>query len=161
MLRNIYELKPEDLRESGITLLFLDLDNTLAPYSGNEPTPELRNWVTSIKNAGIEPFILSNNRGDRPETFARALSLEYVNLAKKPSSKKLLEVLSDKGISPKNAAIVGDQIYTDVLCGRLAGVKCILIEPIELKNPLFRLRYWLELPFRAGKYGARKGKREN
>lgn len=160
-IRNIYELKPEELVENGITLLLLDLDNTLAPYSRDKPTPELTNWVKSIKNADIEPFILSNNRGQRPETFAKALSLDYVNLAKKPSSRKLLEVLTNKGVSTENAAIVGDQIYTDILCGRLAGIKCILTEPIELKNPLLRLRYWLELPFRAGKYGVRKRKREN
>lgn len=160
-LRSIYELNPELLLENSIDLLILDLDNTLAPYSVDKPTPELINWINSIKKAGIDLFIFSNNYGDRPESFAEALSLGYEKPAKKPSGKKLRQLLKDKGVAPENAAIIGDQIYTDVFCGRLTGVVCILTEPIELKNPLLRLRYWLELPFRSGRYGLTKEGRKN
>lgn len=151
MFESVFELKPEHLRERSITLLLLDLDNTIAPYSRPTPTVAVLNWVDSMKHAGIEPFILSNNRGSRPKTFAEALSLDYINRAKKPSTKKLFEVLEKKGVSPQNAAIIGDQVYTDVACGKRAGVMTILIMPINLKNPLLLGRYWLELPFRTGR----------
>lgn len=147
-LENIFELSPELLKEAGISFLLLDLDNTIAPYSRNSPTVAELNWVDSIKRTGIEPFILSNNHGDRPKIFAEALSIDFINKAKKPSTKRLFEVLEDKGVSPENVAIVGDQVYTDIACGKRAGIMTILLKPIELKNPLLLGRYWLERPFR-------------
>lgn len=144
------------LQKAGVTLLLLDLDNTLAPYSRPTPTVALRNWVDALKKAGIEPFILSNNRGRRPRVFAEALTLDYMNRARKPSTKKLFEALKKKGVPPQNTAIMGDQIYTDVVCGKRAGVMTILIDPIELKSPLLLVRYWLELPFRTGGRGGKK-----
>lgn len=147
-LDSIYELKPEFLHEAGIPLLLLDLDNTLAPYSRPTPTVKLRNWVDSMKKAGIELFILSNNHGSRPRLFAETLNLDYTGRARKPSAKMLLRVLREKNIPPEKAAIIGDQIYTDVICGKRAGVMTIAVKPLELKNPFLALRYGLEIPFR-------------
>jgi predicted HAD superfamily phosphohydrolase YqeG len=45
--------------------------------------------------------------------------------------------------------MVGDQIFTDVLGARRAGLRVVLVHPIELKSrPLLALRYALETPFR-------------
>ena len=41
-----------------------------------------------------------------------------------------------------------DQIYTDVLCGSIAGAYTVVVRPISLKNPLHALRYAAESPFR-------------
>lgn len=157
MLDSIYDLSPAFLKERGISLLLMDLDNTLAPYSENRPSVALRNWLDALKRAGIEPFILSNNRGRRPENFAAALSLDYVGHAGKPSVKKLNAVLKKKGLSAKQAAIIGDQLYTDILCGNRAGVFAIAVRPIDMKNPFRALRYALELPFRRA-YGRKMRK---
>ncbi len=148
MLPSIYQLTPAMLRDMGITLLLMDLDNTLAPYNCGTPSVSLRNWLDSMRKAGIEPFLLSNNRGSRPSIFAKALTLDYIGRAQKPNPKKLLAVLERKGVAPKNAAIVGDQIYTDILCGVRAGIFSVAVRPIDLKNPFRLLRYGLEKPFR-------------
>lgn len=148
MIKSIYDLDPTELAGMGISFLLMDLDNTLAPYSISSAPLRLRNWIDSVRRAGICPFILSNNKGDRPVEFAKDLSLEYVRHAKKPDTAKLLEVLESKNVSPENAAIIGDQIYTDVLCGSRAGITTIAVRPISLRNPLHLVRYWLEVPFR-------------
>ncbi|MEG1108100.1 MAG: YqeG family HAD IIIA-type phosphatase [Oscillospiraceae bacterium] len=148
MLDSIYELKPERLNELGICLLLLDLDNTMAEYSASTPTVHLRNWLDSLKKAHIEPFILSNNRGSRPAAFAKALQLDFIGHARKPNPKTLLTVLKSKGVKPENAAIIGDQIYTDILCGARAGVFSIAVKPMSLAHPLRFLRYGMEMPFR-------------
>lgn len=148
LLESIYELTPAFFTEKGISLLLLDLDNTLAPYSADSPSPELIVWLEGLKDAGIEPFILSNNRGDRPQRFAAALSLDYVGKSRKPSVKKLKAVLSQRGLDSSRAAIIGDQVYTDILCGRRAGVYTIAVRPIDINNPLRALRYFAEMPFR-------------
>lgn len=158
MLESIYDLSPAFLTERGICLLLMDLDNTLARYSDDVPSVSLRNWLDALKKAGVEPFILSNNRGSRPRKFAAALSLDYVGRAGKPSVKKLRAVLRKKELSANQAAIIGDQLYTDILCGNRAGVFAIAVRPIDIKNPFRALRYALELPFRRA-YGRKTRKK--
>ena len=80
--------------------------------------------------------------------FSAQLGLEYVKLAKKPRQGVLHQVLAQKGYSAEETAIIGDQIYTDVLCGTIGGLYTIVVRPILLHNPLHTLRYWAEFPFR-------------
>jgi len=148
MLDSIYALSPEALTARGIKLLLMDLDNTLVPYGIDKASPALLNWTDSMKKAGIELFVLSNNSGPRPAKLANQLSVGFIGRARKPFTKKLLSVLVDKNTAPESTAIIGDQIYTDILCGRRCGVFSIAVRPISLRNPLLLLRYGLEYPFR-------------
>jgi HAD superfamily phosphatase (TIGR01668 family) len=148
MVGSIFDLRPEDLHKRDIKLLFLDLDNTMSPYHIDEPTQRLRDWVQSLKDSGIEPFILSNNHGQRPAIFARALDMGFVGRAGKPFTGTLRRVLAEKRAAPAHCAIAGDQIYTDVLCGSRVGLTTIAVRPISLRNPLLAIRYALEAPFR-------------
>ena len=147
-VHDIYEITPEFLRSRGVELLLMDLDNTLSPYIVDDATDELKAWIENLKQGGIKPFIFSNNKGDRPMLFARQLDLEYVKLAKKPRQDVLHRVLEEQGYTPERTAIIGDQIYTDVLCGAIGGLYTIVVKPILLHNPLHTLRYWAETPFR-------------
>lgn len=149
MTDSIYDLTPELLSGMGIRLLALDLDNTLSPYHVHRPTVELRRWIRSMKLAGIEPFILSNNRSDRPGMFAAELDIGYVGKASKPFTRSLRQLMRDKGVGPGETALVGDQIYTDVLCAKSAGITAIAVRPIYIKNVFLALRYGAEWPFRA------------
>lgn len=149
MTHDIYELSPKDISSLGIKFLMMDLDNTLSPYHIHSADEKLRNWIDSLKAAGIELFILSNNHGQRPAIFAGELDVDFVNRARKPHSKTALEVMSKKGYSPEETGILGDQIYTDILCGINCGIKSICVRPICIsRNPLLAIRYFFELPFR-------------
>ncbi|MEA4894841.1 MAG: YqeG family HAD IIIA-type phosphatase [Oscillospiraceae bacterium] len=148
MLKSIYELRPDKLSEMGVKLLLMDLDNTLDKYHARYPRVRLRNWIDGMKRAGVEPFIYSNSSGKRAERFASSLSIEYVNKAKKPGVKRLFRLLGEKNVTPENTAIIGDQIYTDILCGKRAGLTTIAVTPIDMSNPFYFLRYGAELPFR-------------
>ncbi len=147
-IARIYDLQPRFFLERGIALVLLDLDNTLAPYHEDTASADLVRWVLDMKVAGLTPYILSNNRGDRPRRFAQALGISYLGRAGKPGTRGLKQVLRELNLPPARAALIGDQIYTDVLCAKSAGVLAILVRPISLKNPLLALRYALEAPFR-------------
>jgi hypothetical protein len=57
--------------------------------------------------------------------------------------------MAQMGVTKEQTAIVGDQVFTDVLGGNLAGVTTILVRPIRLAgNPGRYLRYAVEAPFR-------------
>lgn len=148
MKQSIYELTPRMFTNRGIRFIILDVDNTVAPYTVQEATPRMRAWVQSMKDAGLELYILSNNRGTRPETFAAALELPYRKRAWKPFPKQAKAVMAERGRSPSETAFIGDQIYTDVACAKWCGAFAVLVQPIEFHRFILRFRYWLEFPFR-------------
>lgn len=135
----------------GIRLLLSDLDNTLVPYGVAVATDEIIEWNNRLNAAGVTLFVLSNNRrADRPRIFSRSMGVPFLGHAGKPKTKGFLEAMERMGVSAKETAIIGDQIFTDVLGGNLAGVMTILVKPIQLAgNPGRYLRYAAELPFRA------------
>lgn len=129
---NLQDIPVEMLQKNGITGLLLDLDNTVAPWNDNTLTREVRDWFAKIKEAGIVACIVSNNR--RPERVAAVadvLEILYVYKAAKPGKKafqKGVETLEKKS---GEVAVIGDQLFTDVLGGNRAGLKTILVTPIH------------------------------
>lgn len=60
---------------------------------------------------------------------------------------RLFARLCPYGLSPRETAAVGDQIFTDVIGARLAGVFCLMVDPIEPEPGwFFRLKRRLERP---------------
>ncbi len=148
--RSICALTPEFLKRRGITLLLLDLDNTMAPYGTVLPPEEIAVWAENMKKSGIELFIITNNRGSkRVESLAAAFNVSYIMGANKPFSAGIKKALKQLGRKTGETALAGDQVYTDIIAANAAGVLSIIVEPLKLRNPMLNLRYWLEAPLRA------------
>ena len=149
-VNSVFDLRPSALAEHGITLLLADLDNTLTPYSSEVPTEEIRAWKQELEEHGITLFVVSNSRkSTRVPNYCRALGIGCVRHAGKPKIKGFLEAMGTLGRRPKETLMVGDQIFTDVLGAKRAGLRVVLVEPIELAgNPGRYLRYAAEWPFR-------------
>lgn len=147
---SIYDIDLSALKTAGIRLLLADLDNTLVPYGVPLPTDEVRAWNERLKEAGVTLFVLSNNRhADRPRIFSEGLGIPFIGHAGKPKSGSFFKAMEQMGVTTEQTAIVGDQIFTDILGGSRAGVTTILIKPIRLAgNPGRYVRYAAELPFR-------------
>jgi len=145
---SIYDIFPSVFKSRGIELVLIDVDNTIAPYGCYEADEKLIAWAKGIKNAGLELYILSNSKTTRPKIFAEALGIDYSDRSKKPFTKTMKSVLQAHNIPGRKAALIGDQIYTDVLCAKASGVFSVLVKPVKFTNEFLRLRYWLEAPFR-------------
>ena len=143
----ITELDPRQLLACGIRALILDVDNTLTTHDNPTPGPGVMEWLASAKQAGLKMIILSNNHPPRVEPFARILGLDYEAEAKKPLWDGIRRACKRMGVTKDETAMVGDQIFTDILGGRLAGLHCILVDPIEPENTrFFRCKRRLEQP---------------
>ena len=68
----------------------------------------------------------------------------------------LLGLFSLALAAPEEAAIVGDQIFTDILGGNRAGVLTLLVHPIRFGTVFRLLRFGIETPFRAGAEDGRR-----
>ena len=156
---DISAIDPQALARRGITLVLADLDNTLAKYHQPEPDQTVRAWKEALAEAGITLFLLSNSRKPgRAAHFAQALGIPYLGRAGKPSRAGYLRAMEQMGASPAATAMVGDQIFTDILGARRTGVLALLVEPVERAgNPGRYVRYAAEAPFRA--LGRRRGRR--
>lgn len=146
---SVCEITPQLLREREITALVLDVDNTLATHGHPIPFQGVSEWLDRMRLAGIKLLILSNNSRKRVAPFADRLGLAFTSRAFKPLSFGLRRACRQMGTAMSQTAIVGDQLFTDVLCGNLAGAKTVLLDPISPEEgPLFRFKRVLERPFR-------------
>lgn len=129
--RRIYQIPARFFLEKGIRALLLDVDNTLTTDNNPLPHEAVRDWLEEQRRAGLRLLVLSNNHEERVAPFARQLGLEHIAGAKKPLPFRLWKALKGMGIPPKEAAVIGDQIFTDILCGRFAGCTSILVDYME------------------------------
>ena len=137
----------EFLGSIGVKGIVLDIDNTLEPYENPTPSDAVLSWFDSLKAAGIKAAFVSNNGAERVEHFNKELGLPAYYKAGKPFKKNVLNALSDMGISPDEAIMMGDQIFTDVWAARNAGIRAILVPPIKDKTDvLTRTKRLLEKP---------------
>ena len=148
MTEKLTDITPDFLRENGIKLLMLDFDNTIVPYTTTVPTEQVEKWLMQMNCLDdIRLCIVSNSHNDRVPKFCRERDIAVITHAKKPFPKGINECLEKYGIPAKEAALVGDQIYTDTLGANGAGVMSILVKAIDNHNFWLKARHVLELPF--------------
>ena len=141
------DISPEYLHSNGIRLLMLDFDNTIIPYTTNDATGEMEQWLGTMKESGIRLCVVSNSKRDRVKIFCAKYDIDCVTHAKKPFAKGIQECLSRYSIPQEQCALVGDQIYTDVLGANCAGVRSILVKSIDNHTFWLKARHILEKPF--------------
>ena len=147
MVGSIVDLCAEQLRDRGIKLLMLDFDNTIVPYTTNEPTDAFVKWLQDMQQSDISLCVVSNSKRDRVKIFCKKYGIDCITHAKKPFSKGIRECLHKYGIPAENSALVGDQIFTDTLGANSAGVQSVLVKAIHNHNIWLKLRHVAELPF--------------
>ncbi|MBQ7314911.1 MAG: YqeG family HAD IIIA-type phosphatase [Clostridia bacterium] len=148
------------LAEDGVRALVLDIDNTLEPYENPDPTEATLAWFRELGDAGIRFAFVSNNGRARVERFNRALGFPYFYKAKKPFAKNVRRAMQAMGVRPEETALMGDQIFTDVLAAHAAGIRAYLVPPIKDKTDVFtRCKRLLERPI-LRRYDRRQKKEE-
>lgn len=130
-LKSIYELDAEILKNKGIRGIITDLDNTLVPWRGQNIYPQLEEWLKALKDQGFKLCIVSNNSPERGEKLARELGIPGVWYAVKPRRRAFRHAIEKMGIKPSETAVIGDQIFTDVLGGNRMGLFTILVLPMS------------------------------
>ena len=147
MVASLTDVTAEMLTARGIDLLMLDFDNTIVPYTTNEPTAEMDRWLKEMRNSNIQICVVSNSKRDRVKIFCAKYDIDCITHAKKPFPKGIRECLAKYGMKPERCALAGDQIYTDTLGARSVGLQAILVKAIDNHNFWLKARHVLELPF--------------
>ncbi len=131
---SIFALDLDKLRNRGIRALIVDLDNTLVAWRHPQPTPDVHDWLARTRAGGFQVCIVSNGGARRVEAFADACGTPCVGNAVKPRRAAFRAALVCLGVQPHEAAVVGDQIFTDVLGGNRMGLYTILVKPMSTRE---------------------------
>lgn len=133
-LSDIFEIDTAYLKSIGIKGLITDMDNTLVAWSDRNVSPRLAEWFADLKKQGFKLCIVSNNSEDKGGQLAREINIPAIWYAVKPRRKAFRRALEKMDLKPEETAVVGDQIFTDVLGGNRLGLYTILVNPISEKE---------------------------
>ncbi len=132
MVESVTELRPQELLAQGLRGIILDLDNTLVLWHQEEMTAEITHWLEELQAAGVKLCILSNSvLSTRSQRIAERLGCAYVKQAAKPSRQGFRKAMEAMDTTPAATAIVGDQMFTDILGGNRSGIYTIMVKPIH------------------------------
>ena len=141
------DITPEFLKKNNIKAIVSDIDNTLVTYDDEKPTDDVLSWLGSLEKAGVKIAFVSNNSHERVRIFNEPLGFFAIGKSGKPFKKNIIEAMEYMGVPYENVIMLGDQIFTDVLAGRSAGIRAALVPPIKDKtDPFTKFKRLLEKP---------------
>ena len=132
--RRVTDITPEFLKKNNIKVLILDVDNTLLDFELNI-LDGLKQWHENMKKNNIKCMILSNsNKEKKIKMVAELMEVPFIKFATKPLKRgfKMAQKILD--LPNENIAVVGDQIFTDVIGANRSNMFSILVEPIAEKD---------------------------
>jgi len=154
-LASVHDLTCERLAEWGVRALIMDADNTLVPRSAYHLDTRTRAWLQALLDGGVRLCILSNSA--QPRKVARMvaeLGIPTLALARKPARSGFRRALAAMGVEARETAMVGDQLFTDIVGGNRMGMRTVLVRPCSdndfivyrllgrtLERPLLRQRW--------------------
>lgn len=145
-LNKIYDIPSDELKEQGIMAILLDLDSTVMVSKSGRYLPETLQWFEKM-GKDFKLAIVSNNKN--PEYLKKVVDATpflVIGNACKPKTKGIFEALKTLDVKPNEAVMVGDRPLTDILAGKFAKTKTILVQSIsyEQESLLVHLVRWLE-----------------
>jgi len=128
------DLDQDDLWKKGIRGLIFDLDNTLCPYHSTEITPERMAWLQRARSR-FKMCILSNTfKYGRLRRVGDKIGIPGIGrwlYGRKPGRGGVNDALKIMGTNPEETAILGDQVFADVLAGNRSGLLTIWIPRLD------------------------------
>lgn len=122
------------LRQRGVRHLLVDLDNTLLPRNSDEVSEGVRKWIDSLHAEGFTACLVSNNWHGHVKAVAEEIGLPIVTKAVKPFPSAFRKGLALLDASPRETAVVGDQVFTDILGGNALGMTTVLVVPLSTSD---------------------------
>lgn len=125
----------EELYNKGFRGILFDIDNTLVPHGAPADDNAIA-LFTKLSQIGYKTCLISNNKEPRVRDFAVKVGADYIFKAGKPLPGGYVEGMKKMGTTAESTLFVGDQIFTDVLGAKRAGLYSIMVKPIHPKEEI-------------------------
>lgn len=137
--KSVLDITIDDLHKMGAKAIALDIDNTICNDGKENCIDGLTDWLAKIQGAGFKIMIISNAIGKRPRRVAEKLGLAHLSSARKPKAHKLLAGAELMGVEIGEMAMIGDQIFADIMAANRCGAIPVLVDALkgETRFPIF------------------------
>lgn len=137
IFKSISDIDADFFKSHGIKNVILDIDNTLVPYTEAKPDKKAEAFFERLKNENIKVCLVSNNSKKRVNKFNEQRGFYSYPRACKPLTGAIRRAIRNMNAKKEETALIGDQVFTDVLGGNFANITTILVEPIESRETAF------------------------
>ena len=151
---SIFDIDIKDLKDLDIKGVVVDIDNTIVPWNDKELSEEVFNWFKKLIKEGFKLCLISNGMSKRVEYFSNQLDIPAIGKAVKPRKKAFRKALNILDVQKDKIAVIGDQIFTDVLGGNRMGFTTILVDPLNKQEFITTkiMRFLEKLVIKRGMY---------
>lgn len=133
-VESVLKLDLKKLKDNNIKGLIIDIDNTLVSWDIKYASEKTKEWLLNLEKEGFNVCLVSNNTEDRVVTFNEELKLPAIHRASKPRVGAFKKAMKTMGTKVNNTAVIGDQIFTDVLGGNRMRLFTVLVVPLAGKE---------------------------
>lgn len=128
---DVFSVDYEKLYKKGCRGIIFDIDNTLV-HHGDNSNERVDGLFRRLHEIGFKTVLLTDNDDARVKRFIRNIDTPYICDAEKPAPENFLHAVDLMNIRKKQAVMIGDQIFTDILGANRAGIKSIMVKFIRL-----------------------------
>ncbi len=136
-VQSIWVLNLEQLKDRSIEGVIIDIDNTLVEWDQKHANEKVKSWLRSLRMQGFKVCLVSNNTKNRVATFNETLNIPAICMASKPRLKPFQKAMKIMNTTKNTTAVIGDQLFTDILGGNRLKLFTILVAPLGDKEFLW------------------------
>ncbi len=119
----------DDLKKMNVKVIAVDLDNTSVYDCTMTPIKGVKKWIKMVKDAGYKIIFISNSFELRARLMGKIFGCHSYGPAEKPDTKMLLEAVNAEGVNIHETALIGDRLFTDVVCANQSGAVSVYVKP--------------------------------
>ena len=136
-VKSAYDIDYDKLYREGVRGIIFDIDNTLVMHD-QPPDERSVKLLEKLEGMGFKLLFLSNNKEKRVRSFRdeSVPSAMYIHKAQKPRKRGYLHAMDMTGTDASSTVFIGDQLFTDLWGAKRAGIRSILVEPIDPKEEI-------------------------
>ena len=133
--RDVFSIDLDALAAAGVDTLLVDIDNTVVPRDTGAIEPQFEAWFAKLLSRGFGVCLVSNNWHEHVKRIAEAFGVQMVPKALKPLPFGFLRGARLLGSRAGRTAVIGDQLFTDILGGNVLGMTTVLVAPLSEIRP--------------------------
>jgi uncharacterized protein len=134
------DLSLDLLKQHNVKAIFSDLDSTLAAHDelGDD---DFTKWHERLESVGVKLVVVSNNSQGRVDRFTKPYDIIGYGRCNKPLPSKIKKIMGEIGVTSSDSLFLGDQLFTDVLCGKMLEMKTVLVHPLGEEHEPWTVRW--------------------
>jgi HAD superfamily phosphatase (TIGR01668 family) len=137
IVKSINDIDTKKLRSLRINGLIFDLDNTIIPWDSKNMPQDISLWLRHLLDLNYKVCLVSNNRKRRVKEIAGLFGIPFIHRAFKPAKTGFRKAIRAMDLPPEEVAVIGDQLFTDILGGNRLGLFTIWVSPLTAREFIF------------------------